>query len=150
MAHCFCGTNKDYAECCEVFISGKELPATPEQLMRSRYSAYVQANIEYIQNTMLAPANINYDPVFAREWAQAAKWERLDVSHSSMRGDKGFVKFAAHFSMNNEELVIDELSEFDRVNGKWFYVNGKGPDNKPLKPKKIEAAEVTSPKSKMP
>jgi SEC-C motif-containing protein len=140
MAACFCGTNINYSNCCGVFIEGRELPATPEQLMRSRYSAYAQANVEYIQQTMLAPANINYDPESAREWAMAATWQKLEVMHSSQQGDKGFVKFSAHFAMNGQELVIDELSEFDRVNGKWFYVNGKGPDNQPQKTKKIEPA----------
>ncbi|BBD09151.1 SEC-C motif domain-containing protein [Desulfovibrio ferrophilus] len=50
---CPCGSGKEYTACCEPIINGTPAP-TAEALMRSRYSAYVVGNIDYIQ-TSLAP-----------------------------------------------------------------------------------------------
>lgn len=143
MQTCPCGSNKSLAACCGIFISGKGLPATPEELMRSRYSAYTQSNIDYIENTMRAPANINFDRDEAREWAEAVTWLKLEVIKSEIQGDNGFVEFRAHFSLDNKNHVLHELSEFHRVKGKWFYVSGKGPDDTVLsKPKKIQRNDL--------
>ncbi|MCD4676693.1 MAG: hypothetical protein K8S18_11970, partial [Desulfobacula sp.] len=45
---CYCGSQKFYEECCFPFISGSLIPKNPEQLMRSRYSAFCIKNIEYL------------------------------------------------------------------------------------------------------
>ena len=37
---CVCGSNKSYRRCCGRFLDNGERAKTPEQLMRSRYSAY--------------------------------------------------------------------------------------------------------------
>ena len=37
---CLCGRNKPFEQCCGRYLSGKKFAKTPEQLMRSRYSAY--------------------------------------------------------------------------------------------------------------
>ena len=39
---CPCGSGELYEKCCGVYHSGAAVPETPEQLMRSRYSAYVK------------------------------------------------------------------------------------------------------------
>jgi SEC-C motif-containing protein len=36
---CICGSSKPFKKCCQRFLSGDRLAKTPEQLMRSRYSA---------------------------------------------------------------------------------------------------------------
>ena len=41
-------SGKTYAECCEPVIKGTRKAATPEELMRSRYSAYAKAEIDHI------------------------------------------------------------------------------------------------------
>ena len=41
-------SGKAYAECCEPVIKGTRKAATPEELMRSRYSAYAKAEIDHI------------------------------------------------------------------------------------------------------
>jgi SEC-C motif-containing protein len=125
MHYCFCGATKSYADCCGQFIDGNKLPATPEELMRSRYSAYAQANIEYIVQTMLAPANNNFDSEAARVWAKRVKWIKLKVIKAFIKQDKGFVEFIAYFKENGKACTIHELSEFHKQNGRWYYVDGK-------------------------
>src|SRR4030066_174277 len=48
---CPCGSGQAYAVCCGTFIDNDVLPATAEQLMRSRYSAYVLAREDYLLRT---------------------------------------------------------------------------------------------------
>ena len=48
---CICGNDLDYELCCARFIDKGEQPDTVEELMRSRYSAYVQKNGQYIYDT---------------------------------------------------------------------------------------------------
>lgn len=38
------------------FIPNQKILSTPEELMRSRYTAYNQVNIDYIARTMRSPA----------------------------------------------------------------------------------------------
>lgn len=62
---CPCKSGKRYADCCEPFITRINLPETPEQLMRSRYTAYSQANIDYIMGTMKGEASVRLSVEYA-------------------------------------------------------------------------------------
>lgn len=132
MQLCPCGTGKSYYDCCALYISRIKVPSTPEELMRSRYTAYTQANIEYILLTMRAPATNHFDAVYARKWAQKVKWIKLDVLKTSIRNSIGYVEFVAHFSEENKENIIHELSEFHLDKGEWYYVNGKNMQQTPF------------------
>jgi len=125
MNQCPCGTGKTYTDCCGVFIKGKQHPATPEELMRSRYTAYTEANIPYIMQTMKSPASDGYNAPEARAWAKQVKWQKLEVLHASQDNTKGYVEFIAYFSDQNKNQTIHELSEFDLIDGVWFYVKGR-------------------------
>ena len=70
MQYCPCGTGKTYLDCCGIFISNQKIPSTPEELMRSRYTAYNQVNIDYIVHTMKSPAADNFDAETTQEWAK--------------------------------------------------------------------------------
>lgn len=133
MAACPCGSEKNYVNCCGVFIEGKQTPTTPEALMRSRYTAYTQANIDYIARTMKAPASNHFNAVEARQWAERVKWLELKIVEApSFDDQKGFVEFLAYFYDNNKRHAIHELSEFHKIDGEWYYVSGIAPKQKPL------------------
>lgn len=132
MENCPCGSGKTTYECCGACIEGRHIPATPEELMRSRYTAYTQANIDYIANTMKSPALDHFNAESARTWAERAVWIKLDVVFAQIDGDKGSVEFFAHFSQNGKRHVIHELSEFHLENGRWYYMNGIDPRQPPI------------------
>ena len=138
MNHCPCGTGKAYQQCCGAFIAGEKFPSTPEELMRSRYTAYTEANIDYIARTMQSPALDHFDANYVKDWSDKVKWLKLEVVNSSVADTKGFVEFLAHFSENNQKHVIHELSEFHLVNGHWFYVDGKPPKQVPSSIMKLQ------------
>lgn len=124
---CACGNQQPYLACCGRFIESGETPQTPEELMRSRYTAYTRVNIDYIERTMRSPALDRFDANETRKWAASLKWERLNVVDSHTEGDKGYVEFYAHFKGNNKKYAMREVSEFHRIEGAWYYVNGEDP-----------------------
>ncbi|RDI46567.1 hypothetical protein AQULUS_19960 [Aquicella lusitana] len=93
--------------------------------MRSRYTAYTQANIDYIQQTMKLPAANLFDAEKVRQWATEIKWIGLKVIASSCDKTKGIVEFVASFSYHDQLQQMHEHSEFRLEEGKWFYVDGK-------------------------
>lgn len=125
---CPCGLKKTYALCCGRFISQGQKPPTPELLMRSRYTAYTRADIAYIEATMLSPASDNFDPVAASQWAKAVQWKRLKILATSTPTESlGYVEFIAMFWHKNIRQTLHEMSEFQRVEGRWYYVKGIHP-----------------------
>ncbi len=139
MSHCPCGSQKSFEQCCELFIEKKEAPKTPEQLMRSRYTAYSLAKIDYIKNTMKGKPLINFNESEVKQWASNVTWTGLKIIQSYMEtAEKGFVEFKALFRENSQLKNIHEISEFHLEENQWFYVDGnqpKLPVKKNIKPK---------------
>ena len=129
---CPCGSENNYEDCCQSFIEAQAKPQTPEQLMRSRYTAYSKAQIDYIKNTMLGKPLIRFNEDEAKKWAESITWLNLQVIETSMENvDKGFVEFIASFLDKNNLKCIHERSEFHKQNDCWFYVDGVDKEVKP-------------------
>lgn len=132
MKNCPCrkdsGIDKAYANCCGPLVTGTQLSTTPEELMRSRYTAYTEGNIDYIANTMKGRAAANFNPSSAADWAQRVEWLQLIVMNSRTEGDSGWVEFIAYFKEHGKKHAIHELSEFKLEGGRWYYVDGSDPN----------------------
>ena len=112
--------------CCGVFIEKKQTPQTPEQLMRSRYTAYSKANIDYIKNTMKGKPLAGFNELEAKTWALTVTWIGLKVIQSYLETPtKGFVEFSVRLMEGNQLKTIHELSEFHLENNAWLYVDGE-------------------------
>jgi SEC-C motif-containing protein len=118
MQNCPCGTGKTYADCCGPFLSQQKNPSTPEELMRSRFTAYSSADDAYIAATMKAPASNRSDPATVRERMDKITWTRLEVLHASQQGKKGSVEFRAYYVSDDQQNVLHEISEFRQDDGK--------------------------------
>lgn len=124
---CPCCSGKLFNSCCEPFLLGNKLPATAVELMRSRYCAYSFANIDYISHTMRGKATQNFNSDSAKEWAQNAIWcglTILDPGKQTNNTEKDEVEFAARYIMNNTLFILQERSQFEKIEGKWYYVSG--------------------------
>ena len=131
---CPCNSQKSYVRCCEPYLTGKQFPDTPEALMRSRYTAYTMANIDYIKATMRGKALIGFQTMDATRWAKRVHWIKLQVFHSHIEHEHtGYVEFEAHFVDDSRLQSIHENSEFIREEGRWYYVDGT-----PLAPSQAE------------
>ena len=49
---CHCGSGKPFDACCGPYLAGDALPPTAEALMRSRYSAYVEKDVDYLGSSL--------------------------------------------------------------------------------------------------
>ncbi len=125
--YCPCGTGNPYITCCGKFITQQQLPATPEELMRSRYTAYTKANVDYLALTMKSPAADHFDKDEARSWAEKISWTKLQIIRSTQDGNRGIVEFIAFYSSDNKETALHEISEFTCENGQWYYTKGSHP-----------------------
>jgi SEC-C motif domain protein len=124
---CPCQSKKQYADCCGPYIQGNLPAPTPEALMRSRYSAYTQADTDYIKNTMTGCAARGFVPRDAKIWAEQAQWLGLNVINTQKGQNEhhGFVEFAARIKNADGIHFIHEISEFKKTDDAWFYVDGK-------------------------
>ena len=115
---CPCG-GEALETCCGRFISGGQLPETPEQLMRSRYTAYVLADEAYLRATW-DPATCPNEPLID----SGIKWIGLEVRASQHEGDEGTVEFIARAKVGGRARRLHETSRFVRRDGRWLYVDG--------------------------
>lgn len=127
MKQCICGKPQPFAKCCDRFLSGKQNAKTPEQLMRSRFSAYALGGYgEYLLSTWFPASAMG---LTASELSKkTVEWQRLEVIKSSQKGDDGTVEFNAWFckSPNSEKMeCMHEVSEFVRIQSRWLYIGGK-------------------------
>jgi SEC-C motif-containing protein len=126
MKKCPCGLPQTFDDCCGRFISNQSSASTPEQLMRSRYSAYVTNHMEYIQDTMKGYALEGFDVKEAKQWSSSVCWLGLKlIKHSQIDNSHGHVEFIVSYQIKDKIYMMHEKSEFIYENGRWFYVDGK-------------------------
>jgi len=109
---CICQSGKPFLKCCDRFLNQGLFAKTPEQLMRSRYSAFALSGYgEYLLAT----------------WADERIGSMTAVELSMKTVDwQGFVEFKASFLDSAGELLFHhEKSEFVRRNGRWLYLAGE-------------------------
>jgi SEC-C motif domain protein len=129
MKNCYCGSTETFENCCRPFIDGTVKPATAEELMRSRYSAYVVVNVEYIVKTTHPSVRKTYDLTAISDWATSSVWQKLEIistADGSKEDKKGTVEFKAHYlDSDSQPTVHHEHSIFVKELGKWFFTDGK-------------------------
>ncbi len=126
---CPCGSTSPYETCCEPFHKGKSFPATAEQLMRSRYSAFVKQEIAYLRETLWPPNQKHFDEIAHRSRAENSLWLGLsiyDIGGGSEQDSRGTVLFNARSMANGRLQEQVENSLFRKRDGRWYYVKAVG------------------------
>ncbi len=123
MSQCPCGSGRLFDECCRPILAGGAA-ASPEALMRSRYSAFVTADIDHLENSLAADARDGFDRADTESWAKEADWQGLEIRSAAEDGDMGSVEFVARYRFRGKPLAHHELASFRRDNGRWAYVDG--------------------------
>jgi SEC-C motif domain protein len=89
--------------------------------MRSRYSAFVKCNEQYLLKTWhqsTSPASVSFD--------SKQKWLGLKiVEATSSSPDRAEVEFIARYRIGGASAArLHERSRFVREGGRWLYVDG--------------------------
>ena len=113
---CPCGTGQTYDACCGPLLANLTQAASPEQLMRSRYTAFVTGDADHLFRTWhprTRPDDVRPDP--------ATRWTGLRIL--AAEGDT--VEFVAQWERSQwEGGEMHEVSRFEQRAGRWCYVDG--------------------------
>ncbi|MCK0144213.1 Sec-C motif domain protein [Arenibacter sp. F26102] len=123
--NCPCGSNNFYVQCCERAHKDLSKVTTAEQLMRSRYSAFVLGNGNYLMDSHHSNTRPLKEKKSIESWAKSVSWIRLEILNTEKGGiidQKGTVTFNAYFFENGKVEVIHEKSGFVKENGLWMYL----------------------------
>jgi SEC-C motif domain protein len=101
-------------------VLGGEVATTPEALMRSRFTAFALGDERHLRHTWhpgTRPDDLHLDP--------DTEWTRLEVLEAHQDGDRGRVRFRAHWRerASKKTGVLEEHSRFIRRAGAWYYVD---------------------------
>ena len=98
MANCPCGSNEPYTDCCGPYLAGEAIAPTAEALMRSRYTAYVRGNVDYLLDTHHPNQRSAKERVQLRQTINSTTWLGLtvvDTRQGGAKDHKGVVEFVA-------------------------------------------------------
>jgi len=87
---------------------------TPEQLMRSRYDAFVNRDGDYLALTTTQSISSDMSAY------ENIEWLKLDVLEAN--GDE--VEFKAYYREGLKIYLLHERSKFVQIDGKWLYESG--------------------------
>lgn len=131
---CPCGLPSRYVDCCGRF-HGKtpREPATPEELMRSRFSAFATANVGWLYRSLHAdhPDRARSRSAFRRDlerhFATGVRYTELEVVEAPRATSltDGTVLFIAHGTVKGQSFLLAELSTFRHDGTGWRYREGQ-------------------------
>lgn len=120
---CPCGRNATYQACCARWHTGLLHLQAPdaETLMRSRYTAFVLDELDYLLATWhgtTRPTDLSPNP-------PGLKWLGLTVvEHIVQDADHAVVAFVARNRLHGRAHRLEETSRFVREKKRWMYVDG--------------------------
>lgn len=114
---CPCGAGDRFGACCLPLLVGERQAETAEELMRSRYSAYVVGDTDYLWRTWHPRTRPDDVADHTVTWTRLEIVDRVDGARGDVAGE---VEFRAHHKAG----VLQERSRFAVRGGRWFYVDG--------------------------
>jgi SEC-C motif-containing protein len=124
---CPCGSGLAYMDCCQRFWATQQKPNTAEQLMRSRYTAFVLEKAQYLVDTHHPDFRSPDELKSLKKSFKGMAWQGLEIIHTELgqtNDATGIVEFKATFSCLGKQDVIHERSSFIKEQGQWFYTSG--------------------------
>lgn len=128
---CLCGSGITQEMCCQPYLLGERYASTPVALMRSRYSAYVMKDADYLIDSWHPECSaLSWRENLIEGFANT-QWLGLRVISEQAGKDinEGYVEFAARYQEQGTELstLVHERSRFLRINERWYYIDGIKP-----------------------
>ena len=122
---CPCQSGQTYAACCAPLHQGARQAVDAEALMRSRYSAYVRCDIDYIVATTVPAQQVLLDGDAMRQWSAGTQWCGLEVLQHWPRAGKHHaeVEFKAWFDTAEGRQCHHERSAFVCIAQRWYFLD---------------------------
>ncbi len=125
---CPCGSTLPETQCCLPLIQGKSKAKTAEALMRSRYTAFVKGEIDYILATHHSRTVGEVDRAGIEDWSSKSEWLGLTILETAMGGEKdeqGTVTFHVKYKMDGQVHDHREHSLFEKEKGEWRFLDAQ-------------------------
>ena len=122
---CPCDSGQSLAACCGRYHAGTPAPSA-EQLMRSRYSAYVLGLIDYLVDTTLPAQQSGLDRQAIAAWSTQSTWLGLEVEHTEVLGgapEHACVTFTASWHDAEGDHSHRERSAFVQHDDRWYFID---------------------------
>ena len=122
---CPCGSGIAFDACCGGILADRLKAETAEQLMRSRYTAYVVKNVDYLIQTTHPSSRPDDLAKSIRTWMRQVEWLKLHVAateQGTADDEDGRVEFIAEYLTSTAPGRHHECSVFKKVDGEWYYV----------------------------
>lgn len=111
-----------YENCCKVFHLQQQKPLTCEQLMRSRYSAFILQLGEYLFTTYHFDFR---DGLTIEQLSEKSlDWCNLQIIETQSFDKTGFVEFKAWYISDGQLACHHERSNFVKNHDQWLYCDG--------------------------
>jgi len=124
-SNCPCGSDADYKDCCGLFIDADSWPATAEQLMRSRYSAYALKQKDYLVATWHPDTCPEKLDLYENAHVKWVSLKVLATVAGAEQDQTGIVEFTAIMKANGRAEKMTERSEFVKQDGRWYYLKAQ-------------------------
>ena len=121
---CPCKSQKSFNKCCQPIITYKLKAQTPEQLMRSRYSAYATKQAQYIFETYALSSQKEQSIDDIANWAEQCRWTGLTILNTLASTSMPTVEFIAYYVQGNSLYQLHEVSRFIQEDSHWRYLDG--------------------------
>lgn len=132
---CPCGSQIPYDDCCRPVIKGERLAASPAEVMRARYTAYTQVEMDFLRESLHPDRRTGEDLESSRKWAEESEWlglEILSASEVSQGETAGQVEFVALYRNEGQDQRYHEIADFEKVDGVWYFKDGRPGVRKPF------------------
>jgi SEC-C motif-containing protein len=124
MDPCHCGSGRTFVDCCKPVIDRERSAATAEELMRSRYSAFVVGDVDWIMDSHHPDTVGEIDRDEVAEWSRSADWAGLTIRETEAGGPddaEGMVDFRARYKVQGRMVDHVERAHFERADGEWRF-----------------------------
>ena len=124
-AICYCGEKRVYDACCKPFHVHLNKGATPVQLLKAWYSAFVLRLPHVILETMVNPAKSHFNEATVR--FSPIVWDKIEVLSYDKLTDEAVqssVTFRLTYRANEASTIQRQLVEcslFKKVRNRWYY-----------------------------
>ena len=124
--NCPCQSSLDYKNCCGKYHNGKIPAPTAEALMRSRYTAYVMGNAQYLFKTWHKSTRPTLKALKSFGAQNLIGLKIIATQAGGESDNKGMVEFIATSHSPTLVGIFDQHKEkslFARVNNRWVYID---------------------------
>jgi SEC-C motif-containing protein len=109
--------------------------------MRSRYTAFVKRDIDYIERTCAKAAREEFNRAEIESHIDGMHLQGMEILQVTAGGEgdeQGTVDFIFHLEHEGKPYAQREIASFERIEGKWYYTDSVfNPKEEPARVERI-------------